>query len=820
MPTPKCTPLLLPFLLAMGLFPATGCEEQIVSQSPSLQAPTQLAIANGEVCLPRVENIERTFPTGPLVACEDGGQGFGLVTNFRGDKVSVIALGQRDPLVVNLESRQPGVTAIPVGRSPVDVMTTADGTAALVANQQDQSLTAIDLWTLRPLATAWPLAGTPHRVEALPDSADGEPRAALLTRSPNALEIIRAPRCTSPGAEVDRRDHLPEENCIWEPEVLTTLELPASPADFSVDQETETLFVVYRQLGVLSIFSLSEQAESPVECLDPAESAPCETQRIAFDEANPESTRGAIAVDHDPFGLFVYALDRASNQLLVVDRIERTLIDASRAAEPPLFPFSTAPGIPLINAPVALAAEVQREIVSEEAGQAHVLYRIGARVVSDTAQIYPVTIMESECRFPTTAPLLSRNEFLFNPQARAQSEEAACLFSPSFPLGTDPDLDSNDDLLQARLFSFDDVQIAVTPYFGLRDSNNLSGRLVGRGTCTQPEEFVEALRAAGADGTTLGCTSGLAPRPLALDADVNLTTYLDVPAVTLTQFARAFLDAETGESGITRQVYDQRLRNEAWRVTYEGTLPGIAANERGLVDQNDPSRFLATSADYCAAGVEVGDRLRILSPPSSRNGCDEFEGDESRRTFEITAVNGFDLFLALLDDDEADFVSSLPRRECFDQGLRYEIRAHDAWVVAGDQSGMLTPYRREGESCVPFAEENLDRLQGRVETGEIYRGPYFQFLLRPGDVEPVEGLSYTFQVERNFTTLAEQILVTGVRGGDTPVILPASIRFVPDLGAGRYLAVLDSGAEAAGLPGGRIFLRNLSFGADPRHFLR
>lgn len=803
--------------LACGLgFFFSGCAQEIVSQTPSLQAPTQLAIANGEVCLPTVENIERTIPTTPLPSCDEGGQGFALVTNYRGDSLSVLASGQREPRLVNLDSRAPGVTSIPIGSAPIDVMTSSDGTAALVASQGDKSLIAVDLWTLRPFADPFPLDANPLRLDTISDDDDGTPRAALLLREPNRLDLVSAPRCTRPNTTIDRRDHLPEDTCIWTPTTLAQIELPAPPSDLSIDVDSNTAFVVYRNLGALSIIHLDDELDGRT-CLNDATSAPCEVARINLDlDADPDefSTRGAVAVDHDPLGFFVYILDRAGNQLRILDRRSESVINASLAAEPPLAPFLNTTGIPLINAPLTLAAEVERDII-QDADPALIRYRIGARVVSDTAQLYRVTAFESECLLPGTTDLLSTNEFLFDAQAREESPESACLFAPAFPLGGDPNVVTDDALLDQRLFAFDDVQVAITPFFGLRDSNNQEGRFVGRTLCNQPEAFVDALRNAGATTAQLGCGSPLSPRPIGLEVDPDLSSYLDAAPATLTTFANTILDPDTGEAAILRSVYDQRLRNERWDVIYEGALTALPSNERGLIDADNAARFLAGGADYCAVGVEVGDRLRILTSPSDADGCDVFTGDPNVRTFEILNVLPYELELGLIDAD--DLVQELPRRECFDRGLSYEIRPHDAWIVTGEQSGMLSPFEREAGACVLKSPEAAEILRGRVNAGDTYRGPYFQFLLRPGEVPPTEDLSYSFQVERNFGVLADPIVNTGI---DTSVTLPSSVRFLPDLGAGRFLGVIDAGAEAGGLPGGRLYLQNLSFPEDPIHYVR
>lgn len=786
-------------LLSAALLGA--CEEETKTLPSSLEAPVKMAIARGEVCLPSSDREDGTISTKPLPACEDGERaGFGLIVNTRSDSVAVADLNRSTPRLVNLDARVPGVTHIRVGRRPVDIAVSSDGTAAVVAEQGEQTLTGIDLWTLRPLAEQVLLTGIPQGIGQGYEDEDG-PRVVVVTSKPDQLSLLGGLRCERPDDAVDRRDYEPQQSCEWTTQPTAELELPGQPVAVETDAEGHRAWVIYRDLNALSAIALSEEGLKEGESCQGAQvEPPCEVAQISWDEG-ARQVYGATALAVDPLGLFVYVLDRPKSQLLVFDQQRNQLINASEAIEPPLVPFSTRAGIPLSASPSALAADVQRQVV--ESGEASMVrYFLGAQVAGDNGQLYQVGVVDLECAFEGEASL-SRDELLFDVKARQESPEAACHFVPALPVGGDPDFDDDEELLGRRLIERDAALLAVNPVFALRDGQAKEGRIVGRAQCTHPEELVSAMRAEAGEGASLGCGSPLAPQPLAPEVDEELASFSDSPRAKLMTFARAILEgsAEKPEPQVLRQPFDLRLVNEQWTITYEGALPGVGASERGLVDRARGEVFLSGGVDFCAAAAEVGDRLTILSKPSKAEGCEVFEGEEGFLTYEIRTLGPYEVELALIEEgEEGDFVQDFPTRSCFDKGLRYEIRARQAWTVVGQQSGMSSPYERSGDECVLKEGAESGGLQGRVATGEEYLGPYLQMKIYPGQVEPVQGTEYIFQVERNFGLAAETVVPSSRDGSQSTV--PAQVLFTPALSRGRYVVVVDSGAN-------RIYLRNL-----------
>lgn len=774
---------------------AIGCGDPAVTQPRSLEAPTSAVAVDGEVCLPNVVRDDATIGTDPLPACTDGGNGFGLVVNERSHRLGVAALGQRPARLVNTDARRPGITHIRTGSRPVDVTTSGDGTAAVVANQVDETLTGVDLWTLRPLQREIELEGTPKRVASL-EGDDGW-ATAVLTAVPNRLELAEGLECTRPDID-DRRDYRPTETCQWQDPGPRRMELPGRPVDMAVDDHAGRAWVIYRDMDAMSWVALNERGLGDDECTQPNAQPPCEIDRIGWESAS--GNWGATRVDADPVGMFVYVLDRADRRLMVFDRQRRELIDASEAMEPPLQPIGDQQGMSVLRSSTAMTAEVRRQVVDD----GHTWYQFGARIASQDGRLYEVAAMEMECLFDGTA-LESTGAFLFDDQRREASDEAVCLRTPEFPLGGNPDLQDDEELLDHRIIETDDASLAYTPVFGPVDGSGQESRIVGRAECVHPDELREAIADAADDDVT-GCGSPLVPQPVADGVPDDLDTYADVERADLMQFAFAWFEA--GQPAIARSTYDLRVVDEEWSVTYEGPIPNLGDRGRGLVDADDGSVFLSGGANFCESGVSEGDRVTILTAPRDASECQIFDDGEESRTWGISSRGAFDLQLEVLDGD--DGAERLPSRNCFDRGVRYEVRPVDEWVVAGDQSGMTSRYETSDEECVlrEGADEPQSRIQGRVETGGEYFGPYLSFRIREAPLQPVRGTRYTFNVQRNFSVASENHIPD-----ERSTSLPSRVGMFPDLGAGRLVTVVDAG-------GNRVFTANPAAPGTRRGFLQ
>ena len=784
--------------VALGLGMAASfvaCSDPQPPEQAVLRAPVALSAVDGEVCVPPVVRDDGTVSTAPMPRCEDSGAGFSLVVNQRSQRVGVMAIGQDRPRWINLDARRPGITGIAVGTRPVDLAISGGGTAAAVVSESDNKLTGIDLWTFRPLMEAVELQGTPRAVEAI-HGDDGEALAVLLAQ-PNAVQFLGSLSCDRPGDEVDRRDHDPAETCAWAEGPEAMVELVGRPMDMAVDPDGDSIWVAYGDRNEVSQIGLSG------ECLNGEAAPPCEVRRVAWDlpSGSPaDAAQGATKVDVDPLGLFVYALDRLNNQLVVIDRRRGQVIRASRAMEPVEMPFGDEVGIPLVRSASALSAEAVRGVIFDgtDGDDAIVFYQVGARVAATNGEIYRIGVVDFECRFDGEVEL-EEAEFIFDPQRRGATDEARCLEIPAFPLGGNPDGDDDETLRAARFVDVDAATtVGMTPIFGIRDANPDDSTVAATTQCELPSDYLEALREElGDDLGAVVCDSPEVAQPLAPSVETDgLTSLADEPRAALMQFAWA-LFGDDGEEILERRTYDARIVQEDWRVIYEGALPRTAQSANGLVSREDDALFVSGGIDYCTAGVEVGDRLTIVSSPNEDSGCAVFEADDPAfRTWEVTEVEAYRVHLAVIDGEET--IDELPRRSCFDRGLRYEVRPHQAWVVVGDQSGMSSPWVRDGDQCVAREGAEDGWFQGRVATGDEYRGRYLRFRLHPGAVEPTRGLAHTLSVRRNYRRDALASSPTDA------VTTPAQLLFTPDVGAGRYLTMVDAG-------GNRIYLRNISF---------
>ena len=782
--------------LVFALVGAMGCSEEDPPQQEVLQAPIGVEAVDGEVCLGPVELSDSTIETSPLAACAAGDMGFGLVINQRSARIGVLALGMEQPRMVNMDARRPGVTQIAVGERPIDLAVNAPGNAAVVASQVERRLEVIDLWTLRTMESAIEVEGTPQGIETLWD----EERMAVVTGGPNELHLVGSPSCEEPESSVDRRDHDPEQNCQWEEAVEATMELPGRPVALSLDDARRQGWVGYRSRDEVSRVAFDDETLGDDACLDGGD-APCEVERIAWRD-NPEEGSGVKSVDVDALGRFVYALDRGRNQLVVIDAAAGEVVDAAIAQEPTTLPFSERFGVPLVRSANALMATVER-FEGEEGDE--VLYRYGAEVASDNGQLYGVGTLDVACRVEDGIAQGFADGERPTLEEVSESEEAGCLEWPGLPLGADPYEDDQETLVELRFSEPEDgVQVGLTPVFGIRDASTQSSQIVGQLQCDVPDELAQVLSEQGI-AEEQWCEMGGMPRPVGpeLPADPDFGSIVEDEATeddrmspaTLLPFGEAQFD-DDGEPLVALSPYDRRIDGETWTVTYEGVLPGAGSGDAGLVHRDDGSRFISGGGSFCSAGVDVGDRLTLQVTPEVDEACEGLVGEGAEfLSYEVVESGPSELRIATIEGEET--TDELPSRACFPEAVNYQVRAQEAWITRGQSSGFRTPFEAEDGVCV---ERDDAQYSGRLDVEGSFWGPYLRFDLIGGDVEPVQGLSYNFAVQRNFSRSAESFLPRNEAAN-----LPAQIFETPDLGVGGWIGVADSGGD-------RIYIRNLVSG--------
>jgi hypothetical protein len=149
----------------------------------------------------------------------------------------------------------------------------------------------------------------------------------------------------------------------------------------------------------------------------------------------------------------------------------------------------------------------------------------------------------------------------------------------------------------------------------------------------------------------------------------------------------------------------------------------------------------------------------------------------------------------------------VPDRECFPTGVEYRIRAGGRWTVVGGETGYVSDSRLALGACVPKPGSDT-RRQGRVETGGLYVGPYLDFGLYEGPVEPVrdidEEFQFVFATQSNFSADRYAYIPDT---DNPPPALPGEVMFVPDAVRGPRLIVSDAANNL-------LYVRSLRLSSD------
>lgn len=538
---------------------------------------------------------------------------------------------------------------------------------------------------------------------------------------------------------------------------------------------------------------------------------------------------GFDTIGIDSHGVFAYVVDRVGEQILVIDARRKRLIDAPASQLPSAAAFDSEFGIDVSPSPLSVQGAIDRSLIWQDEADDHVVvrYDFGAWVAANngTMQYIDTTVMF--CEF--TGEVVSNREFW----AGAESEaEATCLSLPSFPLADatarvvaedetlpsdctspafvdcatcieadgDEPCDACDAFAEsqfdlcARAFVSEETKRYVNARFSLRDGSSDDGRVLGLGTCEQPDTLVEALQQFASDNPSapqsLKCDSLLMPQPFAPAAalDDDPETLQELPRADLLQLRTLRFDTDAGnEPFIGFRPADQRIVTEQVSVTYEGTIPqtsrsdAVISNETG----DDGSVWIDVGFNPCTTGVEVGDRFLFTSEPSAD--CAVAEDLE----YEVVERTDSEVRIAPIEG----LADEVPSRGCFDTAASYLVRASGEWVVVGETTGFLSPYEADRGACVP--RFHADVIDSRVSTGETFVGPYYSFYLYPGvaaqgdnPVEPVRDTAYTFPVSSGFTQLLFPTCSTlGQRC--SAGLFPAQVVWAPGLPAGSLLLSPD-----------------------------
>ncbi len=542
-------------------------------------------------------------------------------------------------------------------------------------------------------------------------------------------------------------------------------------------------------------------------------------------------TLGFDAIGIDTHGVFAYVADRASEQILVIDARRKVLIDAPSAELPRTDALDAQLGVDVSPSPLSVQGAIERSISwRDPADDQHVVmrYDFGAWLSANNGSLQYVDTVVMFCEL--TGEIVDRNAFWRGEQS---AQESRCLELPSFPLASassrvvvadetlpasclEPDfvecatcLEAGELVCEAclpfaptqfelcqRAFT-DDVTRYVNPRFALRDGGGDDGRLLGSGTCEQPEALLAAMQTYAAANPTgpqdLKCNSLLMPQPLVADAvsiaPDDVDALVGLGRATLVELRTLQFDADNANAPIVGfRPSDQRILTEGVTSTFEGVIPGTLRTD-GLFArsaEDDGSIWVNVGFDPCVRGVAPGDHFVVTGEPLSR--CAVKQNLE----YEIVETTNSQLRIAPFDGGAAE----VPTRSCFDQGFAYEVRATEEWVVVGEAAGFLSPFEPVLGQCIP--RFGASRISSRVRTGELYQGPYYSFYLYPGiggdEVPAVRGTSVTFQVTSGFASV---LFPTCSSLGQQCAagLFPTQVLWVPGLPGGTLLLSPDPNDE-------------------------
>jgi len=260
-------------------------------------------------------------------------------------------------------------------------------------------------------------------------------------------------------------------------------------------------------------------------------------------------------------------------------------------------------------------------------------------------------------------------------------------------------------------------------------------------------------------------------------------------------------DAPTIWYGIEPSAERADVRSELWTLEYEGELPDTRSR-RAVVDVA-VGDLLDPGADFCARGVEPGDRL-VLTFPDIEADCAGVAGVEWSAT--VTGVARDHLSLdpdSLAPPADAGLaVDARPTGACGRTGVSYRVHAVDAFLAVGSRTGLLHNQESWQGRCVERADADpLFTARARVATplepeaeietcpaigdeqgheAEPFANPSFRLTFYPG-CERLESLLY-----RPVAPHAETRWLFRITGGQQPRWfatggMPVSLTWIGDL---------------------------------------
>ncbi len=686
------------FYILVGLLGlATACQDPVLVPAASLDGPTAIEFAVGTICLRGDDSGNLRTVVKEICADRDPSNsgeprkvgGVGLLVNENSDRLSFFSVGGEVELA-NLRSDVPGVTHTPVGRLPVDVAASPDGTVAYTLNQIDRDISIVSLWDFEPLPQRYVLPRTPIAFDVRKSTGD----IIVAVNAPTTLLSFGGSSCANIN------------DCVVDDRAPITLDLRGTITDMVISPRNDKAYVTYRELDEIDVIDLDsfqisntipvafecsdgidndgdgliDQAD--VQCYGPngAESpggAGRDAQRDCADEIdndmdglidrddpdclgsagtedsgspppasacsdgvdndddgladypndpkcygaygrteNARVQRGFDAIDIDELAAFVYAVDRARNQVVVIDATREVLIDAPASAIPSGSVVSANFGMPTAPSPLDVVATVDRLCIDPRSDQTisctelflktiynpaglygrpvttinepdiAVRYEYNAWVSEDTGRLRKLRVMTTYCHVPITAASFPELTSPFTDlEAYEQSPEAGCFVVPELPLVARDDwqgscdapcVDCDEEELKERFYCQDasgtPTGVIVNPLMSIEDLDRRQA-VFAQGRCDKPPAIDAEMREFAANNNAprnFSCVSNLLPQPMELDLlrDEQAVDEDGDPLFSRNRFSRAdsFLARRRAES----------LRQSRYLSSYEdefGNLP-------------------------------------------------------------------------------------------------------------------------------------------------------------------------------------------------------------------------------------------------------
>ncbi|MBQ9818198.1 MAG: hypothetical protein IJM59_12150 [Proteobacteria bacterium] len=422
--------------------------------------------------------------------------------------------------------------------------------------------------------------------------------------------------------------------------------------------------------------------------------------------------RGALGID--PQGRWLYVLDPADSQLIVIDLETKMTLDRSG-----WFPRNRVVGIPVSRLALDVVGDVRQETVYDKNGHTVVADRAVAFVSSTSGSVIELLIHQKLTHLKDNV---------------VQDEAEELALRPT-------DLDDS------------------SSYVGIV-------RCVGR---------------------------------ICAEQDLPKVLLRERPAISYFTKQAVVSNINPDTNRPHSVTYDSIIASETWRVTYEGPLE-IEKRTDGYIANEGIFR---TGIDLCALGAEPGDHLVLVNPAiKSGASCENFRNHvSSDHRLEWEIVDAGPNVLSLKTTGNEGDIDQLPTPECFGNGLEFEVRVNDQWLITSKSTFVNRRYTA-GTHCIddpryPFGQTRFrirpDKAEGEHDAQTAFfaldmpknadmlvRDDAFEFTTRSGSSSLAIGVGSAPTTLKLFKTDDVHFLLISEASSNTIVIYDVDDESIDD----------------------------------------